>query len=150
MRRREFITLLGGAAARGRWRRVRNRPNACGGSACSYPAASDDAENQTWVGAFLQGLQQLGWTIGRNLRIDARLGGTDMTPFASMQWNWSLSRRMSFWLTGNGPVAALRQVTPHFADRVPRGRRPGRHRLLSTAWRGRAAMPLALLSSNSV
>ena len=36
------------------------------------PAAADDAEFQTWVGAFLQALGQLGWTIGRNVRIDTR------------------------------------------------------------------------------
>ena len=33
-------------------------------------AAADDADYQACVGAFLQGLQQSGWTIGRNLRID--------------------------------------------------------------------------------
>ena len=36
------------------------------------PAAADDAEFQTRVGAFLQGLQELGWTIGRNVRVDTR------------------------------------------------------------------------------
>jgi len=36
------------------------------------PAAANDAEFQTWVGAFLQALGQLGWTIGRNVRIDIR------------------------------------------------------------------------------
>src|SRR5262249_57585785 len=36
------------------------------------PASSDDAEFQVRVGAFLQGLQQSGWTIGRNVRIDTR------------------------------------------------------------------------------
>jgi putative ABC transport system substrate-binding protein len=36
------------------------------------PAAANDAEFQTWVGAFLQALAQLGWIIGRNVRIDIR------------------------------------------------------------------------------
>ena len=36
------------------------------------PAAADDAEFQARVGAFLQALAQLGWTIGRNVRIDTR------------------------------------------------------------------------------
>ena len=36
------------------------------------PATADDAEFQTWVGAFLQELQKLGWSIGRNVRIDTR------------------------------------------------------------------------------
>ena len=36
------------------------------------PQAADNAQFQTWVGAFLQELGQLGWTIGRNVRIDTR------------------------------------------------------------------------------
>ena len=71
MRRREFITLLGGAAAwplaaraqqRERMRRI----------GMLLPAAADDAEFQARVGAFLQALALLGWTIGRNVRIDTR------------------------------------------------------------------------------
>ena len=69
LRRRDFIAGLGGAAAvpliaraqeRGGMRRV----------GVLLPAAADDAEYQACVGALLQGLQQSGWTIGRNLRID--------------------------------------------------------------------------------
>jgi putative ABC transport system substrate-binding protein len=41
------------------------------------PAASDDAVYQTWVGAFLQALALLGWTIGRNVRIDTRWATTN-------------------------------------------------------------------------
>jgi len=69
MRRREFITLLGGAAAwplaaRGqhaeRIRRIGLLLN----------TTADNPYFQTWVGAFLQGLQQSGWSIGQNVRID--------------------------------------------------------------------------------
>ena len=41
------------------------------------PAAADDAEFQARIGAFLQGLAALGWTIGRNVRIDTRWATTD-------------------------------------------------------------------------
>jgi putative ABC transport system substrate-binding protein len=73
MRRRAFITLLGGAAAwpfaalaqQGeRMRRV----------GILLPQAAEDPEAQARVGAFLQALAQLGWTIGRNMRIESRWG----------------------------------------------------------------------------
>jgi putative tryptophan/tyrosine transport system substrate-binding protein len=41
------------------------------------PAAADDVDFQAWVGAFLQGLGQLGWTIGHNVRIDTRWATTN-------------------------------------------------------------------------
>jgi ABC-type uncharacterized transport system substrate-binding protein len=41
------------------------------------PAAPDDEEYQSWVGAFLQGLAQSGWITGRNLRIDTRWATTN-------------------------------------------------------------------------
>ena len=40
-------------------------------------ASSDDPQYQTWVGAFLQELAQLGWVIGRNVRIDTRWAGAN-------------------------------------------------------------------------
>src|SRR6266511_1580570 len=40
-------------------------------------AAADDSQFQTWVGAFLQALALLGWTIGRNVRIDTRWATTN-------------------------------------------------------------------------
>jgi putative ABC transport system substrate-binding protein len=76
VKRREFVTLLGGAAAwpltaraqpRGRMRRI----------GVLLPAAADNADFQVWVGAFQQGLALLGWTIGRNVRIDTRWGVRD-------------------------------------------------------------------------
>jgi putative tryptophan/tyrosine transport system substrate-binding protein len=77
MRRREFITLLGGAAAA--WPLVARaqqgeRMRRIG---IILPAAADHAEFQTWVGAFLQALAQLGWVIGRNVRIDTRWATTN-------------------------------------------------------------------------
>jgi len=42
--------------------------------------ASDDAEGQARLAAFHQGLQQLGWTVGRNVQIDYRWGAAALTP----------------------------------------------------------------------
>ena len=71
MRRREFITLLGGAAAWPLAARAQQgeRMRRIG---VLIPGAADDPEFQARVGAFLQGLQLLGWTSGGNMRIDTR------------------------------------------------------------------------------
>src|SRR6266478_1367195 len=76
-RRRQFITLLGGAAAtwplaaraqqRERMRRI--------GLLMTYPA--DDPVGQARLLALAQELAQLGWTDGRNVRIDVRWGAGD-------------------------------------------------------------------------
>jgi len=75
MRRREFITLLGGAAAAWPIAARAQQPERMRRVGILLNATSDDAEYQTWVGAFLQGLAQSGWVIGRNVRIDTRWAG---------------------------------------------------------------------------
>jgi putative ABC transport system substrate-binding protein len=72
MKRREFITLLGGAAAAWPLAARAQQPERVRRIGVLLPAASDDVEFQTRVGAFLQALALLGWTIGRNVRIDTR------------------------------------------------------------------------------
>ena len=72
MKRREFITLLGGAAAVWPLAAAAQQPSQMRRIGVLLPADADDAEFQARVGAFLQELQQLGWSIGRNVRIDTR------------------------------------------------------------------------------
>src|SRR5262249_51449634 len=73
MKRREFITLIGGAAA---WplaaraqqgERVRHLAAMMGGR-----NADTDPEGRTWFAAFRQGVQELGWIEGRSFRADYR------------------------------------------------------------------------------
>jgi putative tryptophan/tyrosine transport system substrate-binding protein len=76
MRRREFITLLGSAAAA--WpvaarAQERKRMRHIG---VLVPATSNDPDFQAWIGAFQQGLAQFGWIIGRSVRIDTRWAGS--------------------------------------------------------------------------
>ena len=70
MRRREFIRLLGGAAVS--WplaARAQERVRRIGVLMNALP---DEPEAQARVAAFLQGLQESGWAVGRNVRIDTR------------------------------------------------------------------------------
>jgi putative ABC transport system substrate-binding protein len=67
MRRREFITLLGGAAAWPVAARAQQRERMRRIGVLST-VASDDPEVQARMAAFHQGLQETGWVIGRNLR----------------------------------------------------------------------------------
>jgi putative tryptophan/tyrosine transport system substrate-binding protein len=75
LKRREFITLLGGAAAawplaaRAQQREKMRRVGVLMGM------TADDPESQVRLAAFAQGLQQLGWSVGQNLQIDYRWGG---------------------------------------------------------------------------
>jgi putative tryptophan/tyrosine transport system substrate-binding protein len=76
MRRREFITLLGGAAA---WPLAAHtqQPERMRRIGVLLNAAAVDADYQSWLGAFLQALQELGWIDGRNVRIDTRTATTN-------------------------------------------------------------------------
>jgi putative tryptophan/tyrosine transport system substrate-binding protein len=69
MRRREFISLLGGAAT---WPLATRAQQPERMRRIGVLMTTDDAEGQARMGAFLQGLQHLGWVDGRNVRIEAR------------------------------------------------------------------------------
>jgi putative ABC transport system substrate-binding protein len=77
IRRREFITLLGGAAARPLAARAQqdNRVRRIG---VLLGADETDPEAKARISAFTQALADLGWTDGRNVRIDLRWAGADM------------------------------------------------------------------------
>ena len=110
MRRRAFITLLGGAAAwplaahaqqREQMRRI----------GVLMPFTADDAETQTRMGAFLQALALSGWTIGHNVRIDVRWAGFD--PERMRQYATELVALTPDVILAhaNSAVGALRQAT---------------------------------------
>ena len=72
MRRREFITLAGGAAAAWPLAARAQQSQSVRRVGVLMNQAANDPEGQARIAAFLQGLQQLGWTEGRNVRIEYR------------------------------------------------------------------------------
>ena len=110
MRRRKFITILGGAAA---WPlaagaqqtdRVR-RVGALGA------LAADDPEGQSRLAAFREGLQQLGWIDGRNVRIDSRWGGGDADDFRKIANDLVALAPDVILATGSTAMGPLQQLT---------------------------------------
>jgi len=76
MKRREFITLLGGAAAWPLAARAR-QPERMRRIAVLMAMTADDPESAPRLASFAQGLQQSGWTIGQNVRVDYRWRGSN-------------------------------------------------------------------------
>jgi putative ABC transport system substrate-binding protein len=81
MRRRDFISLLGGAAVAWPVDAWAQQPDRIRRIGVLMPYAANDAQAQARNAAFLQGLQQLGWTVGRDIQIDYRwsAGSADKT-----------------------------------------------------------------------
>jgi hypothetical protein len=153
MKRREFITLLGGAAAawplaaraqqREKMRRI--------GVLTALP--SDDPEGIARIGAFLQGLQQLGWTDGRNVRIDYRWGADDAERIRAeriRKYVVELVELAPDVVLVNG-ASGLRPLQGRRAQcRLCSCRSPTRSAgASSTAWHDRAATPPALPCSST-
>ena len=147
LKRREFISLLGGAVAwplaaraqkNGQVRRV----------GVIMGLSAHDAQAQDRIAAFVQGLQQLGWTDGRNLQIDYRRGAgdTDLTRRYAAEL---VALAPDVILASGGTVVGplLRRPAPcQSCSRRPLIRSPPGS---SQAWRGRVAMPPGLPPPNT-
>jgi len=128
MKRRDFIAGLGSAAAA--WPAVARaqQPGVVRRISVLLPAAADDPVYQTWVGAFLQGLAVLGWTIGRNVRINIRWSGPNLADINRHAAELVALAPDVVLAHGAGPVGALLQATrtvpivfPSVADPVGAG-----------------------------
>jgi len=110
VKRREFIALLGGAAA---WplaaRAQQGTPTRRIGVLTNR--AADDPEVQTRYAAFLQGLQEAGWAVGRNMRIDVRWSGGDAGRIRAFAQELIALAPDVILATNTPTVVALQQVT---------------------------------------
>ena len=109
MRRREFVTLLGGAAAA--WPLAARAQQTIRRIGMLLPAAADDAEFQTRVGAFLEGLQQSGWTIGQNVQIDSRWATTNVVEIRRHAAELAALAPDAILASSSPALAALQQAT---------------------------------------
>ena len=86
MKRREFITLLGGAAATWPLAAQAQRRERMRRIGVLMHLAADDPEGLSRVAAFLQGLQEAGWAVGRNVNIDVRWAAGESIAIADTRW----------------------------------------------------------------
>src|SRR6516162_3306881 len=110
MRRREFITLLGGAAAWPLAARAQ-QPEPMRRIGVLFPGAADDQGGQARLTAFLQGLQSLGWADGRNVRIEYRWGGSDAERLRKHAEELAELAPDVILATGTGALGRLLQTT---------------------------------------
>jgi hypothetical protein len=110
IKRREFITLLGGAAAWPLGARAQQREHARR-IGVLLPAAADDTRYHTWVGAFLQGLALSGWSVGQNVRIDTRWATANADAVRRHAAELAASAPDVILAPGASTVGPLRQVT---------------------------------------
>jgi len=124
MKRREFITLMGGAAALAagarpvhaqQGERMRRIGMLTG-------AASSNSEVQARYAAFLQALQQLGWTEGRNLKVDRRFGAgnvDDTRKYAAELVALAPDVILSSGASSTGPLQLATRTVPIVFSIVP-------------------------------
>ncbi|MGC1876264.1 MAG: ABC transporter substrate-binding protein [Pseudolabrys sp.] len=110
MRRREFITMLGGAAVAWPLAARAQQPERVRRIGVLMYLPADDAEGQARLAAFTQALTQLGWSDGHNLRIDTRYATADDIRRHAAELA-ALAPDVILAGTGTATVAPLLQAT---------------------------------------
>jgi putative ABC transport system substrate-binding protein len=111
LKRREFITLLGGAAAAWPLAARAQQPDGVRRIGVLMAVAESDAQYQANLAVFREGLQQIGWTEGRNIRIDVRWAALDVEAMQRLAKEL-VALQPDLILSNNTPTtAALLQQT---------------------------------------
>ena len=111
MRRREFITLLGGIAVASPLVARAQQPERMRRIGVLMNRTADQPEGQTRFAAFSQGLQEAGWAVGRNPRIDIRWRLNDVARFRALARELVALAPDVILAGGTLSVAALLQAT---------------------------------------
>jgi putative ABC transport system substrate-binding protein len=112
MRRRDFIKVIAGSTAATwpllAWAQQGERMRRVG---ILLPASADDLDFQAFVAAFLQALGQLGWIVGRNMRIETRWATADAAAIRKHAAELAALAPDVILAHGGGTVGPLLQVT---------------------------------------
>jgi putative tryptophan/tyrosine transport system substrate-binding protein len=111
MRRREFITLLGGAAAAWPLAARAQNPERMRRVVFLHALAGNDPEVRTRVAAFRQGLETLGWVENRNVQVEHRFSGGDFAQMQAHVTELVSSAPDLIVASSSSLVAALKQAT---------------------------------------
>ena len=111
MQRRDFITLLGGAAATWPFAARAQQPEPMRRIGMLTGIAGEDAQTKVRVAAFLQELQKFGWTEGRNLRVDLRAGAGNVAATRKYAIELVALAPDVILASGATPVALLLEAT---------------------------------------
>src|SRR5262245_59164499 len=106
MKRREFITLLGGAAAAWPFAARAQQPGGIRRIGVLMAHAENDKEFKAYVAVFRSGLEKLGWSEGRNIRIDFRWGALDDADVRQRSAKELIALEPELILTQNTPPTA--------------------------------------------
>ena len=145
MKRREFITFVGGAAVALPLAASAQQAVSMRRIGVLTPFTPDDAEGKAIVSALRQGLQDLGWTEGRNIRVEYRWGGGDVErtrAYAAELVGFSPDLIFTFFNAQLAPVSRETRRSRSFSSE-PRTRL---ERVTSPALPNRAAISRDLLS----
>jgi len=111
MRRREFITLLCGAATTWPLGALAQQPERMRRIGVLIARSANDKEGQAFVAAFLQGLQELGWSVGHNVIVDIRWSADSNADARKYAAELVALAPDVILAQGSSPVASLLQVT---------------------------------------
>jgi putative ABC transport system substrate-binding protein len=111
MKRREFLSLLGGAALAWPLAAEAQQPERMRRIGVLMNRAATDPEGQSRLAAFQQGLRQAGWSVGRNVRIDTRWGEDDLDLEAKYAAELIALAPDIIFAVGTLSVAALQRLS---------------------------------------
>jgi putative tryptophan/tyrosine transport system substrate-binding protein len=111
MKRRDVITLLGGAAAAWPLAARAQQPDRMRRIGVLHTTGADNLDGQARNAAFLQGLQQLGWNDGRNVKIETRWSAADAERIRSYVAEFVVLAPDVILASGSATVGPLLQAT---------------------------------------